>query len=662
PEYMSPEQARTPGRGEADIDTRTDVYSLGVLLYELLTGATPLDPGRLRSTPWDQVLRTIRETDPPRPSTRAASLHRSAPAPHPLPAAPALKGDLDWIVMRCLERDRARRYQTAESLAADIQRHLAGRAVLAAPPSRTYQIRKFAGRHRAGVGAAAIAAASLIVGLSAALWQAGIASRQRDAAETRRRQTEQVAEFQAAQLRDLDPQLMGALLRDDLLAALRADSPEAQRQHDQLADLLAGINLTDVALRVLDRNVFARAIAAADQRFADQPAIRADLLLTSAQTLMELGMLDSAQAPLSTGLALRRDLFGDDDPATIRAQATLAELLLRRGKLSDAAEQLALAHDRARRILGDDDPLTISILSNAALVHFKAGRVIQAERIFRDVLERRRRVLAPDDAAVSASMANIALCLTAQGRHEEAELFYRPAIDGFVRARGPDHRDTLRAMANLGISLRHRHEYAKAEPLLRDTLARLRARLGEHHPETLNGCYNLAQMLLDRAVPADLVEAESLILHSVNGRRRALGETHLETLDSLEQFGCLRVAQGRLAEAESLFREVIAGSESRGPAGMPRAFSARLSLGGALIGLARYQEAQTEILAVYRTLAAGHGGSGPAAPDALTACAPQLVRLYTEWDAAEPGMGHDTQAAEWRSRLAAARPPARPSE
>jgi serine/threonine protein kinase/tetratricopeptide (TPR) repeat protein len=648
PEYMSPEQA---GGESVDVDTRTDVYSLGAVLYELLTATTPLDGPRLRSGPWDEMLRMIRETEPPRPSTRATAA--ATPPLRQSPAPPSvLRGDLDWIVMRCLEKDRTRRYQTAESLASDVKRHLAGQPVLAAPPSRTYLLRKFARRHRAGVAAAAAVAVSLVAGLSAALWQAGIAARQRDTAEARRTQTEQVAEFQAAQLRDLDPQLMGALLREDLLAGVRDDPPGSEARRAQLSALLAGVNLTDVALRVLDRNVFTRAIAVADERFADQPAIRADLLLTSAQTLMELGLIDRAEAPMAAGLELRRQTLGDDDPATIRAQASAAELLLRRGRFPAAYEQLGQALARATRVLGEDDPLTITILSNRAMVRLRQGHAIEAERLFREVLEKRRRLLDQDDPRVLASTANVALALTFQGKHEQAEPFYRRAFEGFSRVRGPDHRQTIRAMTALAISLERRGEHDRADALLHQSLAKLRARLGDEHPETLNCAFQLAQVLLNRGRREDLPEAEALTLQALEGRRRALGDAHTETLDSLDQLGWLRVAQGRLPEAESVFRGLIETQEKRGAGASPRALQSRLCLGKVLTGLQRFPEAETEVLAVSRTLATSHGGGVlDGCPRAANACAPELVDLYTAWAAAEPGKGYEARAAHWQALM-----------
>ena len=189
PEYMSPEQAE----GNLDIDTRTDVYSLGVLLYELLTGTTPFGGGDLRSAGYAEIQRIIREVEPPKPSTRISSntdtIASVAARRHtePRKLGTLIRGELDWIVMRAMEKDRQRRYETANGLAMDIKRYLAGEAVVAAPPSTAYRMRKFIRRNRVVVSAASAVAAALLLGMVAFAWQAKIASQQRDramAAET----------------------------------------------------------------------------------------------------------------------------------------------------------------------------------------------------------------------------------------------------------------------------------------------------------------------------------------------------------------------------------------------------------------------------------------------------------------------------------------------
>lgn len=269
PIYMSPEQAE----GSLDIDTRSDVYALGVLLYELLTGTTPLEPERLRAAAFGEIYRMVGEVDPPRPSTRLGSLTDTLPRVAADRGAPPdglrslLRGELDWIAMRALEKERSRRYETASSFALDIQRYLAGEAVAAVPPSRVYRLRKFAIRNRGAVTAAGAVAAALIVGMVAFAWQASLARDQRDRAvraeaETQARadELEVVSQFQADMLGQVDPSAAGQRLTGDVLArygeALEAAVPPIpeSRRARMVADFereWSRVNATDAALEKL---------------------------------------------------------------------------------------------------------------------------------------------------------------------------------------------------------------------------------------------------------------------------------------------------------------------------------------------------------------------------------------------------------------------------
>ncbi len=189
-EYMSPEQAKL---NQSDIDTRSDIYSLGVLLYELLTGVTPFDRQRLRSAAFDEMLRIIREEDPPKPSTRLSTIDTLPSVAanrqiEPKRLSTFVRGELDWIVMKALEKDRARRYETANGLANDVRRYLNDEPVVACPPSAAYRLNKFARRNKATFVAASLIALALMLGLLGTSWQAVRATREHHRTETARRE------------------------------------------------------------------------------------------------------------------------------------------------------------------------------------------------------------------------------------------------------------------------------------------------------------------------------------------------------------------------------------------------------------------------------------------------------------------------------------------
>ncbi len=622
PEYMSPEQADLGGGSGGDIDTRSDIYSLGVLLYELLTGVTPFDGVQLRSAAFAEIQRIIREVEPPKPSTRLSTLkealpsvaaHRAA-APARLPSL--VRGDLDWIVMKCLEKERSRRYDTAGGLAQDIERHLAGEPVLAAPPSPAYRFRKFIRRHRAAVTAGAAVAGALIAGLAIALWQAKVASHERDQqviaaaaalaskkeAEDQRAQAEQIAQFQATQLKDIDVALMGSRLKEELLADVKssmsltgAPAEAVLQKQDELSKTLASVNMTNVALQSLDENIFRRALEAVAKEFKDQPLVKARLLQTLASTMRDLGLLEKAQAPQTEALEIRRRELGDQSRDTLNSMLEMAILLRARGKLKDAESTFRETSDKMEASLGHDDLQTIAAIADLGELLQEQGHSAQAEPVTKDALERTlrtkgentievialrnnlgfiyynqgkykdagdtfaaalaaSRAIAPEGEGTLSLLNNLASVYQALGRLADAEPLFREAMDIGRRVHGDDSPATLNLISNYGYLLYREGKLDQAEPYMREALDRRRRILTADHWDSMQSLDNLGQLLTAQGKFAD---AKALLDEALERRRRVLGPNHRSTLQSMDHTATLYQREGKLEDSEALFRECL---------------------------------------------------------------------------------------------------------
>ncbi|MFT5050395.1 MAG: serine/threonine protein kinase [Chlamydiales bacterium] len=570
PAYMAPEQA---DGGGGDVDTRADVYSLGVLLYELLTGTQPFDTPAAHETGYGELLQTIRERRPPKPSTRALTTNKSTSktTKDATSLSNRLRGDLDWIVMKALEKERSRRYGSAHEFAEDIVRYQAGKAVVAAPPSTSYRLRKLVQRRKKTIAALAAIVFLLIagsIGTGIGWWKTNRANRDlaealaeeaRQAeratsaeAEASKRADElnQVATFQAAQLRDLDVQLMGVRMRADLIRAA------GEGQSQDLTRVIEGLNFTSLALSSLNENVLGQTVDAIDAQFGDQPRVQARLLETIAITFRELGLLDAAFDPQQRALGLFRAEFGDEHPETLFAAGNMGTLLQRQGKLQGAEpyfqEALAL-----RRIMGEEHPQTLTVINNMGVLLQALGRYSEADLYLQEALDAKRRVLGSESRSTLQSINNMGILRQSEGRLPEAEAYWREALDGRRRALGDDDPDTLLSINNMAGLLMSQRRFEESEALFREALEGRRQVLGDDHPDTLVSMNNMGSIL---AMQGRAVESEPYSRAALEGYRRILGSAHHHTLGAINNMATLLHSQGKLVEAEAHYREALAGS------------------------------------------------------------------------------------------------------
>jgi eukaryotic-like serine/threonine-protein kinase len=473
--YMSPEQADRIGE---DIDTRTDIYSLGAVLYELLVGAIPLE---IRNLPYDEVLRHLRDQDAPHPSSKLRALGSESVAiaknrgSDPRALVRQLRGDLDAIVLKALEKDRARRYASAAGLAADINRYLHNEPVVAHPPSTAYRARKIVRRHRLGVAVAAIGILLLAGFAIVQSVEVRHIARERDRAQRERDRADRMTQF--------------------MTGIFKAPGPGEGR----------GNSIT--AREILDD-----ASNEIGTSLNNDPELQAKMMVTLAQSYADLGMYSRAQPLVERAVGIQQRIIGPEHRDTLSSMRLLATILRLSQRYDESENLIRQTLATERRVLGAEDPETLISMNALASTLGEEGRFSEQENVERETLAIRRRVLGPEHPATLGSMETLANALTNGGHLAEAEKLQRQALNIQRRVFGPDDLRTLFATSRLAWTLQREGGLAEAENLQRSVLDIQRRVLGSENPGilfsleseaiyiSLQGHYGSAEKLFREAI------------------------------------------------------------------------------------------------------------------------------------------------------------------
>ena len=584
-EYMSPEQAQF---NQLDIDTRSDIYSLGAVLYELLAGEPPFDREKIKEQALDETLRMIREDEPTKPSTKFSSAPQMAKIASNRQTSidklgSSIRGDLDWIVMKALEKDRSRRYETANGLANDIARHLNNEAVMARPPNRIYRLRKFARRNTVGVAIAFASVVLLFVGFAGLAISNSLirieqnktlvalddAQRQRDRAidaeklaEARTADLKIVSEFQAGLLDQIDPFIAGEQLTenviDNLRTALTKDGISDEQRAEQVGNfknIWKNVIATDVTIELIDQMILKPAVAEIDKQFVDQPLVGAELHTVLSKIYYSLGMYGVALPLAEQSLSTRRQILGKNHPDTLDSLAAYANCLGSIGRRGEAEPIMRELVKKSRQTLGEQHEDTLIRIGNLGMFLKDAhGATEEAENYLREALEGQRHELGDTHDVTLGTITSLGYLLSERNRLSQSEIFLREAVEGCRSRFGEDDRRTLDATASMGRLLQRQGKLGESEQIMRENLLARRRVLGDNHPEIQASMTNLATVLQERG---KYEEAERYFRNAVEMSRRMLGEDHPATLNNLNNLGAWFIRQQRWEEAATCLREVV---------------------------------------------------------------------------------------------------------
>ena len=646
-EYMSPEQAEMGG---LDIDTRTDVYALGVILYELLSGTLPFESKELRQAGFAEIQRTIREKEPPRPSTRITRLGGASTSAatnrntEPRRLASVLRGDLDWVTMRALEKDRTRRYQTVNALAAEVRRYLNHEPVVAGPPSAVYRAKKFVRRHRFGVAAAATLVVLLAAFAVTMALQARRIALERDRANREAETARQVSSF-----------LVGLF--------------EVAKPSEAAANSVT-------AREILDKGA-----ARIQTDLREQPAVQAALMSTMGEAYHSLGSYKNARTLKDQALTLQRQVYGPGSPEAAGGLISLAETLSSQAEYKEAERRareavallraapgagamLALAlrelawslylqgnaadaESAAREAYGlyarqpnpPDKELADSLSTLGGILLDKAD-LAGAARAYEEALTLRRRAYGPSHPRTVSASANLAAVWIAQGELAKAEAAYREIVALDRQQLGPDHPGLGNSLSNLGAILYLQKKYYEAENYYRQALAIDRRAMGERHPDVATNLTNIGQAL---TMQRKYAEAEAVLGEAIAIKRESMGGDHPDVALTMTFLADCFCRSGKAADAERTARAALKINTDRLGKDHPRTKESEGALGCAMVKSGRYGEAEPYMLSFAAALEQNTGAEGD-----LREVAQQIADMYAAW-------GKPDKAAEWRKKAGSAR-------